>query len=1004
MKTPVRGRSARPARFLAAALAAALIAGALGLAARQADRQLRAQLLQQTRVTAAALNSRHLSQLTGSAADLATPDYHHLKEQLAAIRAAQPKCRFIYLMARRPAGKVVFLLDAEPASSADYSPPGQVYEEASALLLSVFETGQAAVEGPVTDRWGAWVSPLVPLAGTAAGGEPILLGMDIDARNWRASVALHAAWPAGLAGVAILLALLAGRLYRSQRELRRQQAELRASEESYRAQFVDNSSVMLLIDPADGAVLDANEAAAAFYGYPRERLRTLHVTDLNPMPPEEIQKIIAGVPVRGGRRFETCHRRADGTLRDVEVSASRIRLGARSLIHAIVHDITERRQAVAALDTTERKLSVLFESMTEMAVLHELVFDAAGQPVNYRLLDCNPAFTRITGIPKKAAVGRLATEVYGTSAAPYLAEFARAGQLGQTHYFETHFAPMDKHFRISAVPLGANQFATIATDITERQRTEEQMRALLAESNRARQALLGILEDQTRAEADLKRLATAIEQAEEAIMVTDAQAVIQYVNPAFEKVTGYSRAEARGQNPRILQSGRHEPAFYRALRDTLQAGRTWHGRFINRRKDGSLYTEEASISPVCDDTGRITNYVAVKRNITDELRLAEQLQQAQKLESVGRLAGGVAHDFNNILTVILGRAEIALDQLDPAQPIHADLEEIREAARRAANITRQLLAFARKQTVLPQVLNLNEILEGMLQMLRRLIGENITLTWRPKPNLWKVHADPSQIDQILVNLCVNARDAIRNTGKISIESGQAAFDDDYCATHAGFVSGEYVWVAVGDNGCGMDAETRDHLFEPFFTTKAAGAGTGLGLATVYGIVKQNNGLIHVYSEPGQGTVIKIYLPRYTGAAEEAVRPDPVPPATGHETILLVEDDPAIRETASEMLRQQGYTLLTAATPAEALQLARLNSGRIRLLLTDIVMPEMDGQTLARKLLAAYPQLKVMFMSGYTADVISFTGVEERSFHFLQKPFSRHDLTAMVREILDSAAP
>ena len=211
-------------------------------------------------------------------------------------------------------------------------------------------------------------------------------------------------------------------------------------------------------------------------------------------------------------------------------------------------------------------------------------------------------------------------------------------------------------------------------------------------------------------------------------------------------------------------------------------------------------------------------------------------------------------------------------------------------------------------------------------------------------------------------------------------------------------------MAVGDNGCGMDAETRAHLFEPFFTTKAAGAGTGLGLATVYGIVKQNNGLIHVYSEPGQGTVIKIYLPRYTGAAEEAVRPDPVPPATGHETILLVEDDPAIRETASEMLRQQGYTLLTAATPAEALQLARLNSGRIRLLLTDIVMPEMDGQTLARKLLAAYPQLKVMFMSGYTADVISFTGVEERSFHFLQKPFSRHDLTAMVREILDSAAP
>ena len=1001
MKTPVRGRSARPARFLAAALAAALIAGALGLAARQADRQLRAQLLQQTRVTAAALNSRHLSQLTGSAADLATPDYHHLKEQLAAIRAAQPKCRFIYLMARRPAGKVVFLLDAEPASSADYSPPGQVYEEASALLLSVFETGQAAVEGPVTDRWGAWVSPLVPLAGTAAGGEPILLGMDIDARNWRASVALQAAWPAGLAGVAILLALLAGRLYRSQRELRRQQAELRASEESYRAQFVDNSSVMLLIDPADGAVLDANEAAAAFYGYPRERLRTLHVTDLNPMPPEEIKKIIAAVPVRGGRRFETCHRRADGTLRDVEVSASRIRLGARSLIHAIVHDVTERRQAVAALDTTERKLSVLFESMTEMAVLHELVFDAAGQPVNYRLLDCNPAFTRITGIPKKAAVGRLATEVYGTPAAPYLAEFARAGQLGQTHYFETHFAPMDKHFRISAVPLGANQFATIATDITERQRTEEQMRALLAESNRARQALLGILEDQTRAEADLKRLATAIEQAEETIVVTDAQAVIQYVNPAFERVTGYSRAEALGQNPRILQSGRHDPAFYRALRDTLLAGKTWHGRFVNRRKDGTLYTEEASISPVCDDTGRITNFVAVKRNITDELRLAEQLQQSQKLESIGRLAGGVAHDFNNMLGVILGHAEIALDKLAPGGPGHANLLEIRKAAERSADLTRQLLAFARKQAVTPKVLDLNETVDGMLNMLRRLIGENIALAWQPKA-CGSVRIDPSQIDQILANLCVNARDAIEGPGTISIETGNAVLDEAFCATHAGAHPGHYVRLAFQDSGGGMDAETLSHIFEPFFTTKDHGEGTGLGLATVYGIVQQNKGFIEVTSAPGQGTTFAIYLPCHPdGSALPLPRSSAVEAARGAESILLVEDEPAILDITAQMLETLGYTVRKAPSPAVALRIAAECGQDLQLLVTDVVMPEMNGRELAKQLRSDHPQLKCLFMSGYTADIIARNGMVEGALHFIQKPFSKQTLAAKLREVLDS---
>jgi two-component system, cell cycle sensor histidine kinase and response regulator CckA len=384
-----------------------------------------------------------------------------------------------------------------------------------------------------------------------------------------------------------------------------------------------------------------------------------------------------------------------------------------------------------------------------------------------------------------------------------------------------------------------------------------------------------------------------------------------------------------------------------------------------------------------------------------KVKLEGQLQQALKMESVGRLAGGVAHDFNNMLGVILGHAEMAMEQVDPAQPIHADLTEILKAAGRSAGLTRQLLAFARKQTVAPRVLDLNKTISGMLKMLQRLIGEDIYLNWNPDADLWPVKVDPSQIDQILANLCVNARDAISGLGKLTIETKNSAFDEDYCATHAGFVSGEYVRLAISDNGCGMDKETLSHLYEPFFTTKEPGKGTGLGLATVYGIVKQNNGFINVYSEPGQGTTFTICLPRHAGKVEQ-LRTEGAPKSVdrGHETILLAEDEPALLELTTMLLKQQGYTVLAASTPGEAIRLAREHSGEINLLMTDVIMPEMNGRDLAKNLLALYPHMKRLFTSGYTADVIANHGVLDEGVHFMQKPFSRKDLATKVREALD----
>jgi PAS domain S-box-containing protein len=402
-------------------------------------------------------------------------------------------------------------------------------------------------------------------------------------------------------------------------------------------------------------------------------------------------------------------------------------------------------------------------------------------------------------------------------------------------------------------------------------------------------------------------------------------------------------------------------------------------------------------------SGTHTDITEHKRAEQEKANLQSQLQQAQKMEAIGQLAGGVAHDFNNMLSAILGHAELGMDQIDPSQPLFANLQEIGKAAMRSADITRQLLAFARKQTVAPKVLDLNETVEGMLKMLRRLIGEDIDFAWLPGFGLWPVKMDPSQLDQILANLCVNARDAIAGVGKIIVETENNAFDEEYCNTHAGFVVGEYVRLSVSDNGCGINKETLAHIFEPFFTTKGTGKGTGLGLATVYGAVKQNNGFVNVYSEPRKGTTFTLYLPKHRDPVGAAAATEVVEPAVGgHETILLVEDEPTILNMTRTMLERLGYTVLSAATPHEAFRLVSAHSGEIHLLLTDVVMPEMNGRDLAQTLLPINPQMKCLFMSGYTSDIIAQQGILDEGIQFLQKPFSKKDLASKVRMVLDNS--
>ncbi len=437
-----------------------------------------------------------------------------------------------------------------------------------------------------------------------------------------------------------------------------------------------------------------------------------------------------------------------------------------------------------------------------------------------------------------------------------------------------------------------------------------------------------------------------------------------------------------------------------ALQDLVEKNQLYDIQFQICRVSDNVVRDIHSIAEYDAEKNIV---IGIIHDISNRMHLEEQLRQAQKMESVGRLAGGVAHDFNNMLGVIQGHAELAMADIADDDPLRPHLVEIHEASRRSKEITRQLLAFARKQTIAPQILDFNETVSSLLTMLRRLIGEDIDLSWRSARGACWVKMDPSQVDQILANLCVNARDAIDGIGKITIETKTVQLTEEYCVDHADSVPGDYVLLAVSDDGSGMTRETMGRLFEPFFTTKDVGRGTGLGLATVYGIVRQNDGFINVYSEPGQGTTFKVYLPRYNGIVPES-RPEAAletPRAQG-ETILIVEDETAILDLGRTLLERLDYTVLTAATPGRAKELAATHAGIIDMLVTDVVMPEMNGRDLAEELTAHYPRLKTLFMSGYTADVIAHHGVLEEGVHFLEKPFSAQDLAVKVRQVLEES--
>ena len=751
-----------------------------------------------------------------------------------------------------------------------------------------------------------------------------------------------------------------------------------------------------------------------------------------------------------------------------------------------------RREAEEALRESEQRL----RGVTDTARVGLVVVD---QERRYRF--ANRTYAEILGLSASNIVGRLVSEalapVYTGQIRPRLERAFR----GERVHYELMLPPSsavgdERYYDVTYEPGPSREGSTVVVvvvDITERKQAEQQIRLQ----------------------------ATALQAAANAIAITDHQGTITWVNPAFTALTGYTLEEVKGRNPRILKSGEHDAAFYQALWDAILSGQVWHGEMVNRRKNGQLYFEEQTITPVMNETGAITNFIAIKqdaterkqaevalreseeryrglinsafdgvvvhrdeiilgvnrayaemfgydveellglnileltppekrefvtselahdqslyealglkkdgaiinievsatkcvyegkqarlaavRDITERKQLEEQLRQAQKLEAIGQLAGGIAHDFNNLLTAINGYSDLSLRRLQMEDPLRRNLEEIKKAGERAASLTRQLLAFSRKQVLQPKVLDLNAIVSDLEKMLRRLIGEDVELRTVLETELGKVKADPGQIVQVVMNLAVNSRDAMPRGGKLTIETKNVSLDEEYARQHISVAPGSYVMLAVTDTGTGMNEETRKRIFEPFFTTKELGKGTGLGLSTVYGIVKQSGGNIWVYSEVGHGTTFKVYLPRVGGEAREYKRSAEVEESVeGAETILLAEDEEVVRKLTVQVLEMYGYEVLEASNGGSALLLCERHQGPIHLLVTDVIMPEMSGRELADRLAQLRPEMRVLYMSGYTDNAIVHQGVLDEGANFIEKPFSPDALARKVREVLDLA--
>ncbi len=719
-----------------------------------------------------------------------------------------------------------------------------------------------------------------------------------------------------------------------------------------------------------GPLLEVNPAACRLLGYSREELLKKNVLDFiaperKPFAKERTAQILASER----KIFETILVSRSGERIPVEVLSSVIRHGGETIVLSVARDLRPWEETRRKEREHKKFLEDVFEAIQDgISVLDR----------DMVILKVNRWMVQKYGFRGKME-GRKCYDVYhGRDSVCPWCPTVKAMETGEAQCAEVPFPFQEGGpgwMELTAYPLEDEEGNVTGViehvrDVTEKKKAQE-----------ARDLLL-----------------EALDQSGEILALTDSEGRIQYVNRAFERVTGFTREEALGKTFALVKSGIHDERFYQGLWTTILSGGTWTGRFRNRRKDGTLYFEYAVISPLRDKEGEILGFAKSSRDVTRELALEERLQQAQKLEAVGTLAGGIAHDFNNLLLAIMGNLDLAL--LAKAGECKGPIEEARKAALRAAELTRQLLAFSRRQVLKPVDMDLNPLIRNLLAILRRLLGEKIEIDFIPSHSPGTIHADPAQMEQVVMNLVLNARDAMPEGGKITIETENVVINGDFTRNHPWARQGRYLLLSVTDTGEGMPQEVMEHIFEPFYSTKEVGKGTGLGLATVYGIVQQHGGMIHAYSEVGKGSTFKVYIPIVERPAA-AVGPKlqgPVP--GGKETILLAEDDPAVRDLMTRVLETAGYAVLAAGSGGEALELFHSNKDKVHMALLDVVMPGKGGASLAREFRAERPGLPILFTSGYPSHAMGERLDPEDEARLLSKPFDGETLLRKVRDCLE----
>lgn len=746
---------------------------------------------------------------------------------------------------------------------------------------------------------------------------------------------------------------------------------------------------LLSISGFDGHFKQINPAWSKILGWKEEELLAKSWFELV-HPDDRDDTLAAGKALSSGtavRSLENRYLCKDGSYK--WISWNSFPLPEEGLIFSVAHDVTQRKLAEEKLAAAQALLLAAIEQT----------------PAGIIIADAPDVKIRVANSAALAMRGDT-VDAHGDTT---VQEDLRNWKL---------LRPDGTPFRFEELPLSRavlkGEASTNVEALIRRRNGEE--RWVLANAAPVRSAdgevvagvvVLADITDPKLAEQELRKseekYRSIIEAITDGYHETDLKGNLTFFNDHVCEIVGCSREEFLGMNYRSFMDHENAQQVLNAYNRVFKTGRaeqTLH--FVVTAKDGARRDISASVSLMRDPNGAPCGFRGILREVTEQKRLQEKLQQASKMEAIGRLAGGISHDFNNLLTAVLGYANVLMQQIPQDSPHQQRLGQIVRAAERASGLTKQLLAFSRKQVLDVRVLNLNEVIGGLEEMLRRLIGEDIDLTTVFDSSLGSVRADVGQIEQILMNLVVNARDAMPDGGELSIETANVVLDDEYARKHSEVSAGPFVMIAVSDTGVGMDSATLARIFDPFFTTKAKGLGTGLGLSTVYGIVKQHHGHVAVYSEPGRGTTFKVYLPRASEAREpEATAVTPGPRPAGHETILIVEDAEVVRELVGEVLGMLGYSVLKAADPEEAIRISYTHKGAIHLLLTDVVLPYMDGRSLHKKIASARPRMKVMYMSGYTDNFIVHHGVLDRGVHFIQKPFSVDNLAKKVREALDA---